>query len=187
MKPLLIIPAVFLASCAAHTRTKPVPLTTTSPSRLIPGAGLRTAEQLREYRFGRYVDPGDSLVMHEAHPIYRVETSPDWNLRGTCGIARAQSASDPAPSVATNDSVVAEINKQRAITRAVTEQAATLNQRLGEMSKAAAQTQEVAKEGLTLKRDLAGLRERVDALDSQLRDRKPVAGERPAPRVEDKW
>lgn len=187
MKPLLIIPVVFLASCAAHTRTKPVPLVITSPGRPIPTAGLRTPEQLREYRFGRYLDPGDPLVMHEAHPIYRVETSSNWNLRGTRGIAPAQTATSPAASVATNDSVVAEINKQRAVTRAVTEQAATLNQRLAEMSKAAAETQEVAKEGLTLKRDMATLRERVETLDSQLRDRTPAAGERSAPRTEDKW
>ncbi len=83
--------------------------------------------------------------------------------------------------------MVAEVNKQRAMTRAVTEQTATLNQRLGEMSKAAAQSQELATQGLTLKRDMTVLRERIDSLETQLRERKPLPAERTPPRAEDKW
>jgi len=32
----------------------------------------------QEYRLGRYVDGHDPLVMHEGHPVYRVETSAHW-------------------------------------------------------------------------------------------------------------
>lgn len=186
MKPLLLIPILMLSACASHAPRK-ITAVAVAPSRPVSAVALRTSEQLREYRFGRYVDPGDPLVMHDEHPVYRVETSAGWNLRPGNASRPAQRASVAAPSVSTNDAVVAEVNKQRAMTRAVTEQTATLNQRLGEMSKAAAQTQELATQGLALKRDMAALRERMDSLDTQVRERKPAAADRPPSRTEDKW
>ena len=41
---------------------------------------VRYGENLKAYSFGRYVDPNDGLVMHEAHTVYRVETTAKWNL-----------------------------------------------------------------------------------------------------------
>ncbi len=41
---------------------------------------VRYGENLKTYSFGRYVDPNDGLVMHEAHTVYRVETTAKWNL-----------------------------------------------------------------------------------------------------------
>ncbi|MEP6669775.1 MAG: hypothetical protein ABJF10_11515 [Chthoniobacter sp.] len=186
MKPLVLIPVLMLSACTSHAPRKIISVAV-APSRPVSAAALRTGEQLREYRFGRYVDPGDPLVMHDDHPVYRVETSAGWNLRPGNTSQPAQRESVAAPSVSANDAVVAEVNKQRAVTRAVTEQATTLNQRLGEMSKAAAQTQELATLGLALKRDMAALRERMDSFDTQLRERKPAAPDRPQPRAEDKW
>jgi hypothetical protein len=43
------------------------------------------------------------------------------------------------------------VNKQRAATRAFTEQTAALNQKLGELSQAVKQTEEIAKQNLALK------------------------------------
>ncbi len=186
MKPLVLIPILMLSACASHTPRK-ITTVAVAPSRPVKAAVVRTGEQLREYRFGRYVDPGDPMVMHDGHPVYRVETSAGWNLRPGNTSQSAAPASLAAPSVSATDAVVAEVNKQRAVTRAVTEQATTLNQRLGEMSKAAAQTQELATQGLALKRDMAALRERMDSFDTQLRERKPAAADRPQPRAEDKW
>lgn len=187
MKPLLLIPILMLAACASRAPRKVIASPVAPPSRPASAAALRTGEQLREYRFGRYADPGDPLVMHEGHPIYRVETSAEWNLHPSNVNPPVERGSLIAPSVSANDAVVAEVNKQRAVTRAVTEQTTTLNQRLGEMSKAAAQTQELATQGLALKRDMAALRERMDSFDTQLRERKPAAADRPQPRAEDKW
>ena len=90
------------------------------------------------------------------------------------------------PSLSANDAVVAEVNKQRAATRAFTEQTAALNQRLGELSQAVGQTEEIAKQNLALKRDVADLREHLDALDTQLRERKALPSSQPSP-LEDKW
>ena len=41
---------------------------------------VRYSETLKSYPIGRYVDPNNPDVMHEAHTIYRAETSPAWNL-----------------------------------------------------------------------------------------------------------
>ncbi|MGH9883522.1 MAG: hypothetical protein ACRD6N_19025, partial [Pyrinomonadaceae bacterium] len=127
----------------------------TSPvGRSVSADGLRVGDALKEYRFGRYVDARDPLVMHEGHPIYRVENSAHWDLR-----PNSKSASPPrdivqTPSLSANDAVVAEVNKQRAATRAFTEQTTTLNLRLNQLGEAVAQTKEVAQQNLALKRDV---------------------------------
>lgn len=176
-----------LGACASRAPKKPAFVAVAPPSRAANAAVLRTGEHVREYRFGRYVDASDPLVMHEGHPVYRVETSAGWNLRPGNGRAPAPRATAAQPSVSANDAVVAEVNKQRDATRAFTEQAATLNQRLGEMAQATAQTHELAKQNLVLKRDVAALRERLDSIDSRLRERKSSSTPGPKTGTDDKW
>jgi septal ring factor EnvC (AmiA/AmiB activator) len=148
--------------------------------------GLRNGEQLREYRLGRYVDARDPLVMHEGHPLYRVESTAGWDLRPNSGTALPRRDLVQRPTASADDAVVAEVNKQRVATRAFTEQTAALNQKLGELGEAVGQTQEIAKQNIELKRDVAALRQQLNALDTQLRDRKPT-GSSPFPSPEDKW
>jgi hypothetical protein len=187
MKSLLLIPLLMLAGCASRSQKRTASIQAALPSRAVNATELRTGEQLREYRFGRYVDPGDSRVMHEGHPIYRVEASAGWNLRPSGERPLPKRALNLAPSTSENDAVVAEVNKQRAATRAFTEQTTTLNQRLGELATAAAQTQDVAKQNLALRRDVAALRERLDSIDTRLRERPRSPADQPPPRTEDKW
>ena len=185
MKHLLLIPIILLTACASHPRKA----NSTASAAVLVGKpvssdSLRTGEQLKEYRLGRYVDPRDPLAMHEAHLMYRVENTAQWDLRPQTQQTIAQRRTTPAvPSVSTNDAVVAEVNKQRAATRAFTEQAAALNQKLTDLSKAVSQTEEVAKENLSLKKDVADLREHLDALGAQLNQPKPT----PSASTEDKW
>lgn len=185
MKQLLLIPVLFITACASPAPRK---IAVAPPPKGEPVAsdGLRTDEQLKEYRLGRYVDARDPFVMHEGHPLYRVETSGRWDLRPNNGASLPHRNVVQPPSVSANDAVVAEVNKQRAATRAFTEQTAALNQRLGELSQAVGQTKEIAKQNLELKRDVATLREQLDALDVKLRDRKPAASS-PSPSPQDKW
>ena len=184
MKHLLLISIILLTACASHTRKTNSTASTTVPvGKPVSSDSLRTGEQLKEYRLGRYVDPRDSLAMHEAHPMYRVEKTAQWDLRPQTQPTIVQRKPTPAPNVSTNDAVIAEVNKQRAATRAFTEQAATLNQKLTELSKAVGQTEEVAKENISLKKDVADLREHLDALDAQFKQPKAT----PSPSPEDKW
>lgn len=187
MKPLLLIPFLMFSACAARAPKNATIIAIDPQGRPANTTALRTGEQLREYRFGRYADPSQPHVMHEGHPVYRIESSARWNLRPGAGNPPAQQSNVPAQSISVNDAVVAEVNKQRAVTRMVTEQTATLNQRLSEMSQAAAQSKELAKQSMALKRDLNALSGRMDSFDAQLRDQKPASADRPQPRAEDKW
>lgn len=184
MKQLILLPLLVLTACATHAHKKTV--APASPAgRPVSSNGLRTADQLREYRLGRYVDRRDPLVMHEGHPVYRIESSARWDLRpNNSSLPRRNIVQ--TPSVSANDAVVAEVNKQRAATRAFTEQTAALNQKLNSLGEVVGQTQEVAKQNLELKRDVAALREHVDRLDTQFRERKAPASA-PSPSPEDKW
>ena len=185
MKYLILLPIILLTACASHSPHK-----TAAPAgpvgTPVSSDGLRTDEQLKEYQLGRYVDARDPLMMHEGHPLYRVETNARWDLRPNNVTSPTKRNTLQQPKVSTSDAVVAEVNKQRAATRAFTEQTAALNQRLTELGRAVEQTQEVAKQNLELKRDVATLREQLDSLDAKLRDSKPAPSS-PSPSSEDKW
>lgn len=79
---LVVLP---LAGCVSQRPSEP-PVPVHPPP--IPGTELdpgnrqkvRFDENLKAYPVGRYVDPGDSTLMHEAHVVYRKENSSAWNL-----------------------------------------------------------------------------------------------------------
>jgi len=186
MKRLLLIPIIFLTACASHSPKANTALPATAAGHPVDSAALRTDEQLKEYRFGRYIDPRDPLAMHEGHPIYRVESTAQWDLRPQNGATVSPRQTAAATNTSTNDAIVAEANKQRAATRAFTEQTAALNQKLGELSQAVKQTEEIAKQNLALKNDLADLRAHLDTVDAQLHEPKPLSSPQSSP-PEDKW
>jgi cell division protein FtsB len=188
MKSLLIIPVLLFGACATNAPRKPGASSIIGPpNRPTSAAALRTPEQLREYRFGRYVDPSDPLAMHESHPVYRVETSTSWNLRPSSAALLPTRPLAPAPNVLANDAVVAEVNKQRAATRAFTEQSARLNEKLAAMTQATAKVEELARQNVALKREVVALRESMNAPNEQPRDGKTTSSGGPPPRTEDKW
>ncbi|MBA3834188.1 MAG: hypothetical protein H0X34_20310 [Chthoniobacterales bacterium] len=186
MKRLLLIPLVLLSACASHPSKRVTVARAVPVGRPVSSTGLRIPDQLTEYRIDRYVDARDPLVMHEGHPIYRVDNSARWDLRPPKGAAPAKRDMIVRPLPAPNDAVVAEVNKQRAATREFTEQTAALNQHLTELSKAVGQTKGIAKENVALKRDVVALRERLDALDTRPQDRKSSSSPQPS-QSEDKW
>jgi hypothetical protein len=187
MKSYILLSTLLLSACASHAPRRIIVTTAEPIGRIVNASSLRTPEQLKEYRFGRYVDPGDPLAMHERHRVYRVETSAGWNLAPVGGNAAGSRLAAAPPAISSNDAVVAEVNKQRAATRAFTEQTTTLNERLKELSQAVDQTEAVAKENLTLKHELGALRERLDTLDHQITDQRPAASTRSQNPAEDKW
>jgi hypothetical protein len=183
MNKLLLIPIIFLSACSS-THQHPALLRATPVGRLVSANGLRTEDQLKEYRLGRYVDTRDPLVMHESHPVYRVETSTHWDLRPNDKSSVPRRDIVKSPSVSANDAVVAEVNKQRAATQAFTEQTATLNQRLNELGEAVTQTKAIAEQNLALKRDVDALRQQVDAVEAKLPAQKQ---DKPTPSPNDNW
>lgn len=72
-------------SIAALPAPVPQPAPAVAPvagSDLDPGnvENVRASETLKSYPVGRYVDPADPGVMHEAHVVYRKEAGATWNL-----------------------------------------------------------------------------------------------------------
>lgn len=165
----LTLPIILFAACASRTPKKTAFVPAVMPSRPVDELeSVRRPDQVRQYRFGRYVDPGSRLVMHEAHPVYRIEKSAGWNLRPDGSPQPARTfASQAVASASPDDAVVAEINKQKAATKAFTEQAATLNQRLSGLTEAVLQTKKMAEQQLLQQRDIAALKSRLNAVETE--------------------
>lgn len=130
-KPLLILSALAFAGCQAFSpraakAPPPAPPVEPTPA---PVAGtdldqrnvenVRVGESLKAYPTGRYVDPNDPNVMHEAHTIYRREAGSDWNLNPNAPtvvplgpvLAVADPAKEPTPLPAELEQKMAEQNQ----------------------------------------------------------------------------
>jgi hypothetical protein len=177
MKRILIfIPLIFLSACASK---KPV-IVQMPPA--VSGTALDTedmesvryGENLKAYSIGRYVDPNDGLVMHEAHTLYRVETTSKWNLHPN---APANVPGGPVIGIidpAHKDSpltpeVVAEVDRQKAATMALIVQGQRMNQALNQLSKTLSVTAQVAQENVQLKGEVTTSEKRLDALEEEFR------------------
>ena len=77
-----ILPLVALCSnCAKKTPVDPI-VVIQAPSKPLTAAqskALRHPESVRKYAIGRYTDPNNQNILHEAHVIYRVEATSKWN------------------------------------------------------------------------------------------------------------
>jgi len=185
---LLTLPVILLAACASRTPKKIVVVPAFAPSISVDEATVRRPEEVRQYRFGRYVEPGSRLVMHEAHPVYRIERTAGWNLRPD-GSTKSTSALATAPVASTSpdDAVVAEINKQKAATKAFTEQATTLNQRLSGLTDAVTQTKKMAEQQLLQQRDIVALKGRLNAVETERAATPTNAASKTPAATEEKW
>ena len=185
---ILTLPILLFAACASRPPKKIVIVPAVMGSLPVDElANVRRPEEVRAYRFGRYGDPGSRMVMHEAHPVYRIERPVGWNLRpdGTSKTARAPASAPVVPAPA-DDAVVAEINKQKAATKVFTEEAVTLNQRLSDLKDAVTQTKQMAEQQLLQHRDIAALKNRLNAVEKQHASKSSNAAITP-PAVEENW
>lgn len=181
ISPLLFFP-MMLAACAGRH-----PTAMRTGAHDVPGTALqikgiqsvRYAENIKAYPLGRYIDPNNSRIMHEGHSIYRVETTAKWNLhpnepvpmpRGPFHIR--DSARTTAP---VGDELVAQLNQQKEATRAIMQGGEVVSQKLGELSGKLQQTQEIAAQNALLKQEMNTARQRLDALEEQLRAKPPTA------------
>ena len=121
--------ALLLAGCQTpqNTPIKPPPLPLEPPAAPIAASELdphnvekvRVAESLKAYPVGRYVDPADPTVMHEAHTIYRREAGANWNLNPNAPtviplgpvLAVAEPAKTPNPLPAELEQKISEQNQ----------------------------------------------------------------------------
>lgn len=72
---------------------------------------VRYGEDLKAYTIGRYVDPNNSGIMYEKNVLYRVEESPQWNLRPNTEI-RPPVGKNPRESPALQKLLDAELKNE---------------------------------------------------------------------------
>jgi len=167
MKYLVFIPLVFVASCASPPR--PVVRLVPTPA-VEPVEAVRYGEVIRTYHVGRYADPNNPEMMQEEHQVYRVEVSGRWNLHPG---SPATPLLNPPPDVAfappaTNDAVVAELNRQRETTALVMQQAVRLAKSYGELQNIFAEMKNVARDNAVLGARLASTEQRVAGVEKEL-------------------
>jgi hypothetical protein len=106
---------------------------------------VRMSETLKSYPTGRYVDPSDPNVMHEAHVVYRKEAGAAWNLNPNAPtvvplgptLAVADPAKQPNPLPAELEQKIAEQNQLMASlieqNESLAKELARLNKEMAEM------------------------------------------------------
>lgn len=101
-------------------------------------------DQVSAYAVGRYVDPRDPNLVHEAHTLYRREISSRPNLASASSTKSPLifSASGTNDTTLLRDALTAELNRQRATSQALVEQAKLLDQGVRRLSAQTLQVQE---------------------------------------------
>ena len=182
MKFAFLIPIPFLLAACTTKPARIVDMGSRAvPGTTLPSAGVesvRYAENLKVYPLGRYIDPNNSRIMHEGHRIYRVESTPKWNLHPNEPVAvplgpTVHVRDSARQTAAVGDELVAELNRQKEATKAVIQGGQVVSQKLGELAGSLQQTQQIAAQNAQLKQEVNTARQRLDALEEQMRA-KPI-------------
>lgn len=185
MKPLPLFLALFAVSCAS--KTPPVVKVEPSPGRYLSSAEadrVRLPETIKAYPLGRYADPNRRGVMHEAHTIYRVETTPKWNLAG-----RGRTTTPVTPTAARGElsanELLVELNRQREATRSVMQSGQTVSSKLTDLATLFQQNQQtLAEQNAGIRKELQATRERLETLEKKV-DEPPAPAPQGAPLSDD--
>jgi hypothetical protein len=139
---------------------------------------VRYGENMKAYPIGRYIDPNDELVMHEAHTIYRVETTAKWNLHpdvypyapGNLPGGPVVGIIDPAHQDSPiTPEIITEVDRQKAATQTLIAQSQRMNQALNQLAKILPVTAQVAEENAQLKAQSLANERRLELLEDQMR------------------
>lgn len=179
MKILRILPLMFLTGCASEPKPFITHMKHDVPGTTLPSEdveSVRYSENIKAYNVGRYIDPNNRLMMHEAHPVYRVETTAKWNLHPNGPALLAYGPALKIIDTAHKDSpttpeIAAEINKQKAATETVIQQGERINQTLTQLSTALTESRQASEQNGQLRKELDLTKQRLDLLETELRGR----------------
>lgn len=183
MKSLLpILLSVALTGCATSRRSASTTLRA-APDTILPASragAVRFPELVKAYPIGRYVEPNNRRVMHEAHTIYRVESDSRWNLKqgvpGAVAAGPVQKVSDATRSdQLERDELLVELSRQKQATQAVMEGGRTVSDKLSEVVDALRRTKCVAEQNARLLREVEGTKARLESLEARLPAASPVS------------
>jgi hypothetical protein len=183
MKEILFLISLIVLSGCASKKAVVVKMPRSVPGTVIPSDNLesiRYGENLKVYPVGRYVDPNNRLVMHEAHPVYRLETTAKWNLHPNAPVqvpgGSVVGLVDPShrDSPITSE-VAAEVQRQKAATQTLIEQGARIQQALSNLGQSVSNTKQLADENGRLREQVSLAEKRLDALEDQLRKQQSLS------------
>lgn len=173
MKFLTLALLLVVTSCAS--RPKPQVTVRPMPAPVIePVDSVRFTEVIRAYHIGRYVDPHHPDVMHEQHPVFRVEAVARWNLKPGDPCAPGAVLLNPPRDAAfspppASDAVVAEMNRQKDATERVMREASQLARSYEELQKVIKDMSVVAKNHAWMGGRILNAERRVGELEAELR------------------
>ena len=169
-----LIPLVLMG---CHTAPGPCVFTPAAPPPAWLPAERRssvwTDDQVAAYTVGRYVDPRDRNVVHEAHTLFRREQSCRPNLTPSSGLVLL--APDTGASPLTNatvfwhDALTAELNQQRGVSLRVIEQSQALQEQAQKFAGQAQAVRNALEESLRLRTQVESLTNRLEQLEQRLR------------------
>jgi len=163
MKTFYLLPLLFLSACS----TPKLALRPQQPPPATDNSTVRYPEVIRAYHVGRYADPGDELVMHEQHTVFRVEENTRWDLHPGIGVVSTTMPRDAAFNPeSVNDDILAEVNSQRLATAQIMGQARTLSAALMQFQSALQQTRTNLQQTAALRATVSDMKQRLDALEA---------------------
>ncbi len=177
--PTFLINCIALSlalACVIGCQSKPdhrivyVPVTTTPLPREHREA-VWFPDQLAPYAVGRYVDPRDPNVVHEAHTIYRREQTSRPNLTPPVAVVFPL-VTYPSVSNATallRDGLTAELNQQRTTSQALTEQMRVLGPQLRKFNEQSQEFRNALQESYRLRAQMVAVSNRLEGIEGQLR------------------
>lgn len=172
MKSLFAITLVCLiSSCSSWKKPlspPPVVLVDEKPKPLseFQKEQLRHPETLKKYAIGRYVDPSNGLVMHEAHDVYRVEATSKWNRQPLRAATRID---DPNPRSISSQyqSEVAQLRRnlhqERANSSAAMKASEQMRAQIEPLTQAVSKATDLAKQNAILRKQLRAAGQTVPA------------------------
>lgn len=133
---------------------------------------VRYSETLKAYPMGRYIDPNNPDVMHEAHTIYRAETNPAWNLDPNMPTAVPMG---PAIAVTLPDmqyipltaELEQKIQQQNRLLKQTADQNNRMLKNLQTIAEQRAKTQEESGQTEALQQELQAKQQIIDQLNKQ--------------------
>jgi hypothetical protein len=179
MKLIYLLVSFFLLGCSSHrppaeTQADEAPATVPGTALDLPDAtDVRHTEALKAYPTGRYQDPNDPSIMHEAHEIYRVEQPPSWNFNPTAATAvplgPTVAVKDPAKdSSGTQGELEEKIQQQNQLLQATYEQNQVLSDELKKLQDDIAKTRGLATSNEALQKQVTGLQAQLGKLQQQM-------------------
>lgn len=173
----LVIPILFLGCSAEQPLAQVLPIenSTDVPGTTLPmpdGNDVRNPEALKAYPVGRYEDPNDPSVMHEAHTIYRAEQPPTWNLNPTVSTAvplgPTVAVTDPARDNTMTGELEQKIQQQNQLLQATFEQNERLTEELKTLQDEVAKTRAIVATNEQLQKQVADLQVELNKVQQQL-------------------